>query len=140
MEKKKRFQSSLQVTHIQIYAEYWKVPFPIFSILCVSGGDNVPGPDGPAEDKPSLIYLHSCRFTPGQRFPLLPSSINLPLPACLPSLSSSSPSVFAFICLAALVPTSRGCKSGRAAACRFTQRQGGGGRERRRPRVIGGAE
>lgn len=48
---------------LSTYAEYWKVPFPIFSILRVRGCDNVPGPDGTVEDKLSLIYLHSCRFT-----------------------------------------------------------------------------
>lgn len=74
-------------------------------------------------------------YTPGQRFPLLPTSINLLLCACLPSLSSSSSSVFAFICLGALVPTSRGRKSGSRWRADFL-RGGAAGRLQ----MIGGAE
>lgn len=67
---------------LSAYAEYWKVPFPIFYILCVSGCDNVPGPDGTVEDKLSLIYLRSCRFTVAVHarptFPFAPSEHKSP--------------------------------------------------------------
>lgn len=56
----------------------------------------------------ALMQIYSRRLHPANVSLCPPPGINLLLRACLPSLSSSSSSVAAFICL---VPTSRGRKS-----------------------------
>lgn len=128
-----------KLSELSTRAEFWKIPFPIFSILCVSGCDNVPGSDGPVADKRSLIHLHSCRFTVAvytrPTFPFAPNQHKSP-PLCLFAL------FILFLVIRLCVYLSRCSRPDFArpqiwqpVACRFPPRWSCG-----RLQMIGGAE